>query len=282
LFNVQLPDMVLADLALITPDIRLALPELPFNPSLDPNKDQARLFDSVVAFFTQLQLKNPVLIIIEESHWVDSGTAYLIRHLIRRIKQANLRILIIMSYQESELIENHPLNFVYQDLYKENLIHRIRLSRFNHEETNQVLENLLKDKIDPTLVDAIYQETEGNLYFIEEVVASLIEDGELILKDHIWKKKYERMLKLPQSIRETIQERFSRLPENNQEILRIAAVIGREFDFRTLHKACYFDEDILISVLEDSEKRQIIQEIPDKSGETFIFSICNYIKRKYQ
>jgi serine/threonine protein kinase len=271
LFTVQLSDMVLADLALITPDIRLALPELPFNPSLDPNKDQARLFDSVVAFFTQLQLKSPVLLIIEEGHWADSGTVFLLRHLIRRIKSSNLRILVLISYQESDFIENHPLNFVFQDLYKENLIHRIKLSRFNLEETKQVLENLLKDQIDPTLVEAIFQETEGNLYFIEEVVAALIENGELILQDHLWKNKFERELKLPQSIRETIQERFSRLPENNQEILRIASVIGREFDFKTLNKACSLDEDILISVLEDSVKRQIIQEVPGKSGEAFLF-----------
>ncbi len=269
--SVEIPDLILADLLTLVPDLRLAFPDLKLNPVLEAQTEQVRLFESAVAFFTQLQARKPILIVLEDAHWADGGTLFLLRHLARRARASQLHLLMVFSYQETELDSNLPLHNVLTDIHRDHLAARIKLTRFDIEGTRLVLENLLRDKVSSDLVDSIYCETEGNLFFIEELVADLLENGFIARKEHTWGRAREESMRLPQSVRATIQERISRLAETTQETLRLAAVIGHEFDFQTLQKASDYNEETLIAALEDAVFHQIIQEAPGKGGETFIF-----------
>ncbi len=269
--SVEIPESILADLLMLVPDLRLAFPDLQPNPVLEAQTEQLRLFESAVSFFTQLQARKPLLIVLEDANWADGGTLFLLRHLARRARLAQLRLLLVFSYQEAELDSNLPLHNVLADIHRDRLAARIKLTRFDLEGTRLVLENLLKDKVSPDLVESIHRETEGNLFFIEELVADLLENGFIARKDHIWDRARKESMRLPQSVRATIQERISRLAETTQETLRLASMIGHEFDFQILQKASEYNEDTLIVALEDAVLHQIIQETTGKGGESFIF-----------
>jgi hypothetical protein len=91
-----MPQFVLADLISITPDLQLRFPDIPANPRLDPQAEQQRLFENVVTYFSMLSQGQPILLVLEDVHWADQASLYLLRHLARRSRRQKL--LIISTY----------------------------------------------------------------------------------------------------------------------------------------------------------------------------------------
>jgi tetratricopeptide (TPR) repeat protein len=240
---------------------------------LDPQAEQNRLFEGVVALCTALTAHAPLLLVVEDVQWADGGTLSLLRHLARRSRAAKLPLLIVLTYREAEMAEACCLGDVLLDLNRERLATHIKLARFDREQTRAVLVTMFGQEIAPEFVDGIYRETEGNLFFIEELCRALIEAEEIVCEDGRWQRKTSMAgIRLPQSVRETIQARVARLPESAQEVLRLAAIIGREFDFETLQKASEQDEEALVNALELAERAQIIGEVTKLSETSAVLS----------
>jgi ABC-type oligopeptide transport system substrate-binding subunit len=260
--GLELPEFVLADLVTLAPELRPRYPDVPANPPLDPQDEQHRLFEDLIIFFTVLSDRAPVLLVMEDAHWADSGTLFLLRHLARRTRRQ--RLMIVATYREVELDETRPLHEVLLDLNRERLATRLRLPRLDRGQTRELLAVLFDEEITPEFLDGIYRETEGNPFFIEEVCKALVESGKLYFQDGRWHRPSMDELGIPQSVRVAIQSRLRVLPADSRETLCLAAVLGREFDFDTLAEASDRDEDTLIDALESAERAQLIEEV---SGE---------------
>jgi serine/threonine protein kinase/tetratricopeptide (TPR) repeat protein len=270
--RLELPNYVMADLITIAPELRDRFHHIQQNPTLDALSEQQHIFDSVVAWCAALSAKSPLLLVIEDIHWADSGTLFLLRHIARRAHK--LRMLVAMTYRETDVSDVCCLPQVLYDFNRERLASRIKLLRFDHDQTRQMLAALLGStgQIDEDLADAIYHETEGNPFFIEEVCKALIEEGKLRIVDECWVADEIEEMDIPQSIRMTVLSRLAHLPKQSQDILVMAAILGREFDFETLKHAAEVDEDSLIEALEAAEKAQIISELPRRKGSSLVFS----------
>ncbi len=268
--GLDLPEFVLADLLTLAPALRLRYPDIKPNPTLaDPRAEQQRLFENLVIFFTALSDRAPLLLILEGVHWADSGTLFLLRHLARHTRRQ--RVMIVATYHEVELDEARLFHEVLLDLNRERLATRLKLSRLDREQTEEMLAVLLAEEITPEFLGGIYRETEGNPFFIEEVVKALVESGKLYYEDGRWHRPSMDELGIPQSVRVAIQSRVRVLLANSQETLRLAAILGREFDFDTLAEASDQEEDALIDALEDAERAQLIEEVSGEGGGTFVF-----------
>jgi serine/threonine protein kinase len=257
----DLPEFVQSDLAILLPDLR---PQYPSDlPGQQPDNlsQQQRLYESVLTLFTSITHISPILLVLEDIQWADGETLYLIRHLARRIRYTGMRMLILLTYREAEIDASCCLTEVLSDLNRERLAERIKLARYDREQTRQVLEVMFQEQVAPDFVDAIYRETEGNLFYMEEICKALIEQNKLNREDGHWKLVDLEDIELPQSVRLTIQSRLVKLPSQVQDVLRLAAIIGREFDFDTLHAACELNEDALIDALETAEQAQLISEV---------------------
>jgi serine/threonine protein kinase len=265
----SLSDFVMADLLTLTPSLRDSYPDVLPNPPLDPQSDQQRLFESVVTLCKALSERAPLLLVMEDVHWADSGTLSLLRHLARRTRHQ--RVLLLGTYREVELDEARPFNQVLMDLNREQLAVRLKLPRLNREQTREMLEVLFDEEMKPESLEAIYRETEGNPFFVEEVSKALVESGKLYFEDGRWHRPSIEELEIPQSVRIAIQSRISKLPEEVQETLQLASILGREFDFDTLAEASELDEDALIEALENAEQDQLIEEVSSENGVTFGF-----------
>lgn len=267
----DLPNYVLADLVTLSPDLRAQYPHVLPNPSIDPQSEQHRLFESVVAAMTALAARAPVLLVLEDVHWADSGTLFLLRHLARRTPAQ--RLLIMLTYREVEIDETCCLPDVLHDLNRERLATRIKLTRLTREQTQKLLEVMFGEDISPELLEGLYRETEGNPFFLEEVCKALLEDGQIYFAEGRWQRPAVSELRIPQSVRVTIQSRLGKLPTPAQEALRLAAVLGREFDFDILHSASGLSEDVLIEAMESATRAQIIEEArANGHGLTFAFA----------
>jgi predicted ATPase len=154
------------------------------------------------------------------------------------------------------------------NLSRERLSNRLKLMRLDRTQVEELLGAMLAEEITPEFLEGIYQETEGNPFFIEEVCKALIEDGQLSRHGGQWHRPDDmNEMEIPQSIRLAIESRLEKLPTDTQETLRLAAVIGREFDFDTLLAASDRDEESVIISLEAAERVDIINEIrPSRGG----------------
>jgi tetratricopeptide (TPR) repeat protein len=268
--ELPIPDPVMADLLVLTPGLRVDYPHISSNPPLDPQSEQGRLFENVVTFLKLLSEHLPILIAVDDLHWADSGTLSLLRHLARRTQ--NVRVLLLGTYREVELDEGRPFNQVLYDLNRERLSTRLKLQRLDQEGTRGMLAALFDEEITQEFLDGIHQETEGNPFFIEEICKALVEAGGLYLEEGRWGRLSMEELEIPQSVRVAIQSRVGKLPPKCQDVLRMAAILGREFDYETLSSACDQDEDTLIDSLEAAEKNQLIEEVSAGVNPNFSFA----------
>ena len=265
-----LPDFVLADLLTLAPSLRLRFPDVTPNPSLDPKSEQQRLFENMVALCQALSDRAPLLLVLEDAHWADSGSLALLRHLARRTRRQPL--LLVATYREVELDQTRPFQEVLLDLNRERLATRLRLSRLDREGTRDMLDVLFAEEITPEFLDGIYAETEGNPFFVEEVCKALVESGQVYFADGSWDRPGMEELEIPQSVRVAIQSRVGKLPPACQDMLRLAAILGQEFEFETLLAASKAGEEGLIDALEYAARAQLVAEVSAERDVTFAFT----------
>jgi tetratricopeptide (TPR) repeat protein len=275
----SLPDHVLADLVTLAPDLRLHYATVTPNPAYDAQADQHRLFESATTAWATLAEQAPLMLIVEDVHWSDSGSLNLLRHLARRCRANRLPILIVMTYRDVELDAACCLDDVLYDLTREQLVLRLKLNRFDREQTRALLRVMFQEEVTDEFLEAIYRETDGNQFFTEELCKALIAEGKLYRQEGRWQRPNMAELQLPQSVRGAVLARVGRLPETAQDALRWAAIIGREFDFGTLQQASELAEERLIDALETAVRAQLISERqPDRQAlvragaETFVFA----------
>ncbi len=244
-------------------------PDVAPNPKLEAQLEQARIFENITAFFRLLSKETPQLLVVEDVHWADSGTLLLLLHLARTIQ--NDAIMLIANYREVELDEGHPFHQVLLDINREHLATRIKLARLDRTQTNDLLTSMFDDETTPDFLEGVFHETEGNPFFIEEVCKALVETGKLYFEDGEWHRPSLDELEVPQSIRIAIQARVGKLDKDYQGVLKLAAVLGHEFDFEVLTAASPQDEDTLIDALEAAEKAQLIRANPKDGPNAFAF-----------
>lgn len=267
--GLELPDAVLDDLLDLTPELRHRYPEVPSNPKLDPESEQQRLFENMVSLCERLAEKDPLLLVVDDAHWGDSGTLNMLHHLIRRTQKSP--IMVLVTYREIELKEARPFNEMLLDLNRQRQGTRLKLNRLDRQATHNLLEAIFAVEVSDEFLDGIYRETDGNPFFIEEVCRTLVESGALYYEDGEWHRPSMDELQIPQGVQVAVESRIGKLPKENQEVLRMASILGREFEFDILLAALNQDEDAIIDALEAAEEAQMIQEVDGTGEVTFAF-----------
>lgn len=257
--ELRLPAFALADLVTLAPALRARYPAIAPNPTLDPLSERERIFESAAELCAALAARAPVVLAIEDVHWADRGTLDLLRHVARRAFQ--MRLLLVLTYREEELHDSAALGRLLLDLNRERLSTHLGMSRFTLEQTRELLAELFGGGVEPAFLDYLYRQTEGNPFFIEEVVKGLLEDGTLYRVAERWHWPSPEQSHIPQNVRAVIRARVEKLPPGVQDVLRLAAIIGREFDVDLLRMAGGLEADQLIDALETAGRAGLIREM---------------------
>jgi ABC-type oligopeptide transport system substrate-binding subunit/DNA-binding SARP family transcriptional activator len=267
----EVPGFVLAGLLGLAPALRLDYPHVEPEPKLDdPQAEQQRLFENLTMCVAALSSGAPLLMVLEDVHWADSGTLLLLRHLARHTRHR--RVMIVATHRDLGPEQAPALHEMLLDLHRERLGTRQWLPRLDREGTEQLLGILFAEEITPEFLDGIYHETEGNPFFIEEVCKALVDSGKLSYGDGRWHRPPSmEELGIPPSVRVAIESRVDVLPTQAQETLRLAAVLGREFNLATLAMASDQEEEALLDGLERAERAQLIDRLTQEEGGTFGF-----------
>ena len=197
------------ELAKLAPEIESRLGTLAPNPPLTPNEERLRLFDHVARFFHSLSEQGGLLLFIDDIHWADQGTLSLLHYLLRHLRNESL--MVLACYREVELDRQHPFAASLVEWNRDHLATRISLNRLTTEQVGRLLSALFgQESVSQDFTQAIYQDTEGNPFFIEEVIKSLIEQGQIYRIEGHWERKDISELAIPQSVKEAIGRRLDR------------------------------------------------------------------------
>ncbi|MFQ6030139.1 MAG: helix-turn-helix transcriptional regulator, partial [Dehalococcoidia bacterium] len=243
----------------IVPEVRAKLPDLESPPTLDPEEARFRLFDSIVIFLRNVAQSQPLMLVLDDLHWADKPSLLLLQFLARQMGES--RLLIVGSYRDAELSRQHPLSETLAQLTREPVFRRESLRGLSQEEAERFVASTAGIEPSRGLVETIYAQTEGNPFFMSEVIRLLSEQGELTAEGF----GGTRGIRIPEGVREVIGQRLNRLSEHCNQVLTTAAIIGREFEFELLSSLrSEITEEQLLDATEEAVGAQLIEETPGK------------------
>ena len=166
-----------AVLARIAPRLPELLPDLAPPPALQPDAERFRLLDAAAQFFTALSGRAAVLLILDDLHWADAGTAMMMRHVARSC--THRRLLIAGAYRTTEMVTEDPLADVLGALQAETECSTIPLRALGTEAVGQLVAAEAGTPVSPSLAAAIAVHTGGNPFFAKEMIRHLMEERAL-------------------------------------------------------------------------------------------------------
>jgi tetratricopeptide (TPR) repeat protein len=246
----------------LIPDVGKALPDAEVSPPLEPVQERLRVFSSIADYFRGLSRRGTAVVVLEDLHWADAASLSLLQHLARSLQSE--RMLILGSYRDVELDRKHPLADALREMNRERLYSRVSLRRLSRDGVGAMMRGMFElDRVSDEFLDLLYRETEGNPFFVEEVLKSLVEEGALYREGGRWQRKEIAEIEVPQSIKEVIGRRLERISDPCQRALSLAAVIGRRFRFEVLQEVGELQEEDLLQALEEAMRTQLIREESD-------------------
>ncbi len=262
-----------SDVAKLVSEIRSHLPELPEAPRRSDEEERFRLFESVCTFLANAAQAHPIVLVLDDLHFADLPSLRLLQQLTRHLDSS--RLVVIGAYEEVELHGRHPLAQVLVELRREHGYERIALRALTRKETGEVFTAVAEDNLDlaPAVIEALHRHTEGNPFFLEEIIRHLLETGGVYSEAGRWKvdRGAVEALAVPRGVRDLLESRLSRLSDACRNVLTLAAVLGRQFDFATLGHMAELDEEALLDLVEEALRAQIIKEKTGERGEDAVY-----------
>jgi DNA-binding CsgD family transcriptional regulator len=248
------------------------LPELAALPSdlaptwaLDPEQERRRITQAFVQFFAHQAARQPHVVVIEDLHWSDETSLEALLTLARRI---SIPILLLLTYRGDEAPP--PLAQMLAALERERLAGEMHLARLSYAEVDTMLRAIFGQPrpIRTDFLSAIYALTEGNPFFIEEILKSLISSGQIFYANGQWDRRPLTELNIPRTVQVAVRQRVERLSSDARRLLTFAAAAGRRFDFELLLRLTSHDEATLLELIKSLIAAQLVIE---ETAETFAF-----------
>jgi tetratricopeptide (TPR) repeat protein len=251
-----------AELAQIAPSLRRAFPDIPQMPELPPAQKRRYLFQGLSEGLAFAARTRSYFFVVEDLHWADESTLALLNHLANRVAQ--MPVVIVGTYRDSYSENNSTLTRTLEELIRQG-IRPLKLGGLSKDAVAWMLHELSKREAPESLVSLVFDQTQGNPFFVEELHRHLLEEGKLYDASGQFRSdiKVEES-GVPENVRLIIGRRLARLDENEKLVLAAAAVIGRSFSFQLLAEISRFDVDVLFSVIEKAQQMGII--IPSAEG----------------
>jgi class 3 adenylate cyclase/tetratricopeptide (TPR) repeat protein len=253
------------ELTRVLPELTASVPDLPTPLRADPETETYRLFEAVIALLAAATTERPVLLVLDDLHWAATPTLLLLRHLIRSTEP--MPLLVVGTYRDTDLGRTHPLAEMLADLRRESGVERIALGGLDEAGVASFLERAAGHELDDNgqaLARAVHAETEGNPFFVGEILLNLAETGTIYQRDGRWVSDLAvEQVGIPEGVREVIGRRLSRLSETDNAVLAVAAVVGRDFDLSVVTTAGELSEADVVAAIERAEAARLVTADPE-------------------
>ncbi len=268
------------ELVKLLPELALAIPALQPSPALDAESEKRRLFEVASQFLTGrpaawAAIDDPKsledrrgaagagLLILEDLHWADATSLEFLWFFSHRIDSFGLLLLASFRPEES----GAQLKRLVAQTGRERLSKIVRLAALQKDQVAAMLGAIfeLERPVGSDFLDQIFALSEGNPFFVEEILQSLISEGDIFPTSRGWERKPVVALRIPETVQAAIHRRVDPLGTQARALLNLAAVIGRRFDFRLLPQLTgSTEENLLESLKELIDARLIVEESAEK------------------
>ncbi|HEY6693978.1 MAG TPA: AAA family ATPase [Solirubrobacteraceae bacterium] len=260
------------ELTRLIPELMDARPTASGVASTDPETRRYMLFEAVSLLLADAATHAPVLLVLDDLHWADRGTLHVLRHVMRSPHEA--AILIVGTYRPAEVGPAHPFAELIADLRRDVLFERITLAGLDEGHVAELIASHAGHEAAAGVISAVHEQTEGNPFFVEEVMRHLIETGRLFERGGRWSSALTAdEIGVPEGVKDVLASRLARLSETCRSVLSRAAVLGREFSFEVLAATVDSRDEELIAALEEAGAAQLIVEEDGGSSHAFTHAL---------
>jgi DNA-binding CsgD family transcriptional regulator len=197
------------------------LPELADQPnataSLGEGLEQLQLIDAVGSLLVRLSEHAPLVLVLEDLHWADASTRELVAFLHQTLRTG--RLLVVASYRSDELHRRHPLWPWLAEFRRRPGVTRLELGPLSRAELAEHLAALRGQRLSAAELARIFDRSEGNPFYAEELLAAGADRDEVAL---------------PRAVGDVLLARVQALSDSAQQVLRVVAVAGRRVSHRLL------------------------------------------------
>jgi len=200
---------------------------------LDPEALNVRTVNAVVTLVEAVATHQPLVLALEDLHWADHSSLGVIRSLMMVTERAP--ILLIFLFRPDRDKPSWELKIKAETEFAHRYAH-LGLVPLDDASSRELVENLLELADIPAEIRELIQErSEGNPFYLEELIRELIERGVLVQQDGKWKAGQAlTAVEVPETLEKVVQARLDRLPQAERNTLQAASVIGRRFAYRVL------------------------------------------------
>jgi ATP/maltotriose-dependent transcriptional regulator MalT len=221
-------------------------------PDADGPQARARLFEQVLGLLERLADDQPTVLVIEDAHWADRSTRDLLSFLVR-YQRSDARLLILVTYRSDELHRSHPLRPLLAELSRVAWVSRLELGRLSRREVVAQASGILAREPSAADIELIYTRSEGNPLFVEALLGEAGGDP--------------GGYALPESLRDLLLAGVQRLPDETQELLRVASAGGQRIEHALLSAVCGLDDTALSGALRPAVAGNVL--VVDGEGYSF-------------
>ena len=257
-----------APLATLVPELSARLPDRTERAAEEGQRH--RLFDAVAALLSNTSLSAPVLLVLDDLQWADPATLLLLKHVVLDPRPASL--LILGLYRDTEVGLSHPLAQLQADVERDFVIDRVRLGGLEDRDVASMFDEMIGWSPPQSVARGLRDDTEGNPFFLTEVIAQLDESGvavdrERMTHGHLMAGDFG----IPARVRDFVARRIGRLSNGAREALDVAAVVGTEFGLDILAAVLDVEVEDLVDYLEEALEAHLVVEAAGRPR-TYAFS----------
>ncbi len=252
------------ELTRLLPALSTVVGPLPAAVSADPDTERHRLHTAVTDLLNGISRRRPVLLVVEDGHWADASTLLLLRHLGRSPWAG--RVLLFATFRDTEADLPEALAHTLADLRRADDVVRLSVGGLSDEEVDEFVKRTTGGALGPALPEiarAISDLTGGNPFLVCELWRALIETSVIEMLDgRVRLARPLAALGTPESVREVVSQRLTRLASTTTGLLELAATTGTGFELDLMRRGSGLSESELVSALDEALRSGIIEELP--------------------
>ena len=252
------------ELAHLLPEIsRLIRPASACVPTT-PEGHRFRMFEAFTGLVRAIARTHPVFLAVEDIQWADEGSMLLLRYLVRAARDTGL--FIVVTCRETELQQVRWSSELLADLRPEVSAARIELAGLTDDRIQCFVDEWMAQSAPINLIRFVTETTQGNPLFMTEILRHLSETGAATQIGALGANPNLADPGLPESIRDAVGRRISRLSQACNTVLTVASVAGRDFSLLSVEEVIGLPENVLLDAVDEALAADVLREVAGAPG----------------
>ncbi|HET7652026.1 MAG TPA: AAA family ATPase [Acidimicrobiales bacterium] len=229
----------------------------------DPRSEEYRLFEATASWLVDAGRASGLVLVVDDLHWAARPTLQLLLHALRAASaERDARVLVVGTYRDTDIDRSHPLSDVLAELRRLPLVSRLSVDGLTEDEVVAFAEVAAGHELDDTiraLARTVHAETDGNAFFVGEVLRHLVEVGAVRRDGDRWVVA-AGAVDVPEGVRDVVGRRVSRLSTDANTVLSVAAVVGREGDLDVVAEVVDLPEGAVLDAFDEGVRARLLEE----------------------